>query len=571
MLYNDAGLVSFLGNTFQNKNEALDNFTFTSNPAMIYGYPFAGNFFSEYGVASSGLSIVSGAFGGGCCNETTGSLVASDGTLLYTNTGQVWNPATSALVGTYSASSGLLFYEPGVLPDTANSRTYILDDFAGYDGTSGYTDVLSFDQTTFKQVGSVSIAIQEYNFVDDLNRWGADGFAFRSAYQTSLDEIVIFRSSIAHTATGATPSLTNVTPSSATVGTATTQITVTGSGFVPGATVLWNGAALGTVYVSATQLTALAPTTEFASAGTAQITVINPSGNSSSAVTFSVLGPQITLSTNAINFGSQQIGASSAAMQVTVSNTGSTALTGLAFSITGTDAASFVQTNTCGTSLAASANCAVSISFAPTAVGSKSAVLTVMNGGTIAPQSVSLSGTGTDASFTLSGATTPTQTVSRGGSAVFTFPLSPAGSTFGSAVTFSVTGVPTGATATFSPASIAAGSSATDVSMTVQIPANLAHMERMRVGKELAPFTLALLLAPFAWRRRRASVKLARAMRLLLVLCVSAGFLGAVGCSSGGSSNTTPPPPPTPESFTLTVTAASGAISHTSTVTLNVQ
>lgn len=86
------------------------------------------------------------------------------------------------------------------------------------------------------------------------------------------------------------PVISSVSPDAATVGGAAFTLTVNGSNFVSASAVNWNGAGLATTYVGATQLTAQVPAANIASAGTANITVVNPSadGGTSGAATFSV-------------------------------------------------------------------------------------------------------------------------------------------------------------------------------------------------------------------------------------------------------------------------------------------
>jgi len=75
------------------------------------------------------------------------------------------------------------------------------------------------------------------------------------------------------------PVLTTVSPTSITAGGVGFTLTVTGSGFVPGSSVQWNGMKLATTYVSATQLTALVPANDYATASSITgipITVYNP-------------------------------------------------------------------------------------------------------------------------------------------------------------------------------------------------------------------------------------------------------------------------------------------------------
>jgi parallel beta-helix repeat protein len=97
----------------------------------------------------------------------------------------------------------------------------------------------------------------------------------------------------------------------------------------------------------------------------------------------------VTATPSALNFGSVATGATSAAQTVTVANP-----TGSAAAVSSIAASGdFAQTNTCGSSIAANGSCTVSVTFKPTATGSRSGSLTVNAGGVT--NTVSLSGTGT--------------------------------------------------------------------------------------------------------------------------------------------------------------------------------
>ena len=89
-----------------------------------------------------------------------------------------------------------------------------------------------------------------------------------------------------------TPVLTSMTPSSATVSGPQFTLTVNGSNFASGATVVWNGGLLVTTFVNATQLTATVPAGLIAGTGSANVTVINPSGTNttSNALSFTITG-----------------------------------------------------------------------------------------------------------------------------------------------------------------------------------------------------------------------------------------------------------------------------------------
>jgi hypothetical protein len=89
------------------------------------------------------------------------------------------------------------------------------------------------------------------------------------------------------------PGIGSLSPSSASVGGSQFTLTVNGSGFVSGSVVRWNGENRTTTYVSPTQLTATIPAADIASAGTATITVFNPSpgGGTSAAQSFPIVAP----------------------------------------------------------------------------------------------------------------------------------------------------------------------------------------------------------------------------------------------------------------------------------------
>jgi subtilisin family serine protease len=100
---------------------------------------------------------------------------------------------------------------------------------------------------------------------------------------------------------------------------------------------------------------------------------------------------------SSLNFGSVAIGVTSAAKTVTLTNLGTAALTITGIAITGTNAGDFAQTHTCGSSLAAHASCTLSVTFKPTASGTRTAALSISDSASGSPQKVPLSGTGTTA------------------------------------------------------------------------------------------------------------------------------------------------------------------------------
>jgi hypothetical protein len=81
------------------------------------------------------------------------------------------------------------------------------------------------------------------------------------------------------------------------------------------------------------------------------------------------------------------------AQTVTLYSNGTAGLSISGIALGGTNPTDFAQTNNCGTSMAAGTNCAISVTFTPTATGSRSASLTITDNASGSPQSVSLTGT----------------------------------------------------------------------------------------------------------------------------------------------------------------------------------
>jgi hypothetical protein len=110
---------------------------------------------------------------------------------------------------------------------------------------------------------------------------------------------------------------------------------------------------------------------------------------------YGMAAPAVTLSPSSLSFGSQMLNTTSAALTVTLANTGTATMTISGSSLTGTNASNFTRTTTCGSTLAAGASCTFSVTFRPTALGSRTATLSISDNATGSPHQVALSGTGT--------------------------------------------------------------------------------------------------------------------------------------------------------------------------------
>jgi hypothetical protein len=178
------------------------------------------------------------------------------------------------------------------------------------------------------------------------------------------------------------------------------------------------------------------------------------------------------------------------------------------------------------------------------------------------------------------------QTATPGGSAMYSLDIAPSsGTSFPVAVTLTVNGLPASATASVTPAAWAFLSNdpwtwtlpantplISNSQLTIQLPQSLAQAQPKgaaggNVASRLAPFTLALLILPFAGRMRRAGKRLGRAAFVLLLLIAGmAAMAGLSGCGSPSIFFTQQL-----ETYSVTVTVSAGPLSHSMPITLVVE
>lgn len=104
--------------------------------------------------------------------------------------------------------------------------------------------------------------------------------------------------------------------------------------------------------------------------------------------------PSATLNPTILGFGNLAVGQTSAAQVVTLTNSGNASLTISGVTIIGANPADFLQTNTCGSSVAAGSNCTISVTFKASAATAESAALSISDNALGSPHSAQFSGTG---------------------------------------------------------------------------------------------------------------------------------------------------------------------------------
>ncbi|TMC03630.1 MAG: choice-of-anchor D domain-containing protein, partial [Chloroflexi bacterium] len=133
-----------------------------------------------------------------------------------------------------------------------------------------------------------------------------------------------------------------------------------------------------------------------AGARAASIQVADNATGSPHTVALSGTGtaPAVTLTPTNLVFGSQLVGTTSASQSSTLRNSGTASLTIASITVVGANAGEFGQTNDCPVSLAANATCTITVTFSPSATGSRAATVQISDNAVGSPHALTLSGTG---------------------------------------------------------------------------------------------------------------------------------------------------------------------------------
>ena len=264
------------------------------------------------------------------------------------------------------------------IPNTPNCTVHHAGDQVGV--LNGYTSTTGFDLTT--GLGSV-------NANNLVNNWH---LVVGSSPAVSLTPATFTfpNTPIGTTSTALTVTLKNT----GTAALAISSIALTGTNAtsftIPTKTC---GASLA-VAASCTISVTFKPTT--AGTLTAAVSVTDNASGSPQKVTLS--GPAIhttllTISPVSVAFGAADVGTTTQAHSVTITNSTAATLTMKSISLAGTNPTSFAQLNNCAATLAPAASCTAFVSFKPVAVGSLTGTLSVLSSASTTAQTVALSGT----------------------------------------------------------------------------------------------------------------------------------------------------------------------------------
>ncbi|HLJ16746.1 MAG TPA: choice-of-anchor D domain-containing protein [Bryobacteraceae bacterium] len=280
--------------------------------------------------------------------------------------------------------------------------------------------------------------------------------------------------------------------------------------------------------------------------------------------------PLVSLSPTTLTFASTSIGTTSNAQAVTLTNTGSAALTVTGVTATG----NFAQVNNCPASIAPATSCTINVTFTPMSAGNLFGTISIADNATNAPQTVSLSGTGAGPGFSVN-QIAPPAAVPAGTTATFQVWVQSTG-TASQPVTLTCS-APATLTCSVSPSSVISGPApAQGDTATVSVTTALRTLAPPVSTIKIDPLTL---LRHFSWTALLWMIAILMVVTLATVrrrpMTAAFGFavvllLVSAACGAGGS---TPGVPAGTQvgNYPVTVTATSGTVTTTTQVMVQVK
>lgn len=314
-----------------------------------------------------------------------------------------------------------------------------------------------------------------------------------------------------------------------------------------------------TIPVNASCSASVIFTPVFQGPGNAALTFADNAPNAFQTVALAGTGvvpgtPWVTLSPSSLTFSSQIVGTTSAAQVATLTNSGSGPLNITSISAS----ADFSETNNCGSTVAAGANCVVHVSIAPTMAGPVVGTFSISDNAYGSPQSVALSGMGEDFTIGVASGSSSSAAVSPGGRASYALNLTPLDG-YNQVVTIVCSGAPSLSVCSASPgAATIDGTNSVPVTISVTTTAPTATV-LYAPSSPMAALLISLLVLPATF-----SLSALRRKRLALFGILVVGIGLCVSCGGGGSSAQSSSPGTPVGTYTLTVTASSGTLTHSS-------
>lgn len=160
-------------------------------------------------------------------------------------------------------------------------------------------------------------------------------------------------------------------------------------------------------------------------------------------------------------------------------------------------------------------------------------------------------------------------TIAPGQKAGYQVRVTPDYGSYAGTISFAAAGLPPGATVAFSPSTIAANGGPQTITVTIRTAAITALLHReppMSHGYKAAPTALGFLLLLGGGTLRKRGKVLRGLLGVLVLIGAVGGAMTISGCGAGTGFFTQ-----APQNYTVTITATTGNLQHTSTITLSVQ
>jgi hypothetical protein len=274
--------------------------------------------------------------------------------------------------------------------------------------------------------------------------------------------------------------------------------------------------------------------------------------------------PQVSLAPTSLTFASQVIGTSSAAQNVTLSDTGSATLNISGISVVG----DFSESNDCGLQVGAVSSCQIAVVFTPSATGTRTGTLTIVDNAAGSPQTMSLTGTGASPGLGLSLPTggSASATVTAGATAAYT--LSVGGAGMAGTASLTCTGAPTGAACSVPATVNISATSAANFNVSLSTTSRNLGALNSPAFRHLGSLWATALMGCMFLSLSTVNRQTARRYLLFLPLMLALLFSGCGGGSGGSHTN----PDGTPAgTYKLSVTATMGSTAQATVLTLVVQ
>ena len=255
-------------------------------------------YLNRYTVDANGLTLVDSTGLNGLGGTGFSIALGQDG-LVYGDNGGVVNPATTppslvALLPITPGAPGYGLSGDAVVPDSAQHKVFLV----GVNSAGTFTAYLErLDTTNYTNEENYQLPIPNGSVEEgyQLLRWGQDGLAVRAydPVEGSLAgyQLLLFKGPFvlpAEAQSNPVPGLVSVTPATVVHNSGNQFLTATGSGFIPGAVVLWNGVPCSTAYVDASHLQFAVSAADVASPQTISLTAENPGSSQSTSLALAV-------------------------------------------------------------------------------------------------------------------------------------------------------------------------------------------------------------------------------------------------------------------------------------------